>query len=94
MLHHVRVGVDQITDSFGLKDIQLAVEHCAASKLARGGLPGARQDEGSYNSTRHQVTAVRREFYRVLTGERVGRRKKCNERPIQLLLTIEHVAQT
>ena len=64
------LALDEIARRFGLKDVELAVEHRAASELTGSRQPRAARDQRADHGRRHDEPAVRDDLDRVLAGER------------------------
>src|SRR3954465_6533294 len=89
----MRLRIDQIADSLGLKDIKLAIEHGAPSKLSGQGLPGSGYRQRRYHTAWHQVPAVGGDLDGVLPGKRIRRRVNRDERAVELFLAVEYIAK-
>ena len=72
-LRGARARAHEIARRFGLKDVELAVEHCTASELAGLRQARAARDQCGDHRRWHHESTVRDDLHRVLAGERRGR---------------------
>jgi hypothetical protein len=89
----LRARIDQIANGFGLKNIQLAIEHCSPCEFPWERLPRPRRDQHGDYGAWNQVSAVCRELDRILASEGVRARKQSYERLIKYLIPIMYAAE-
>jgi hypothetical protein len=87
------LGRREIGDSFGLEQIELAVEKGAAGKFAGFGDPQPEAAEHLHNRGEHRATAVHMKLGDILTGGAARRREPQHE-PVIEPLTCLGVDQT
>jgi hypothetical protein len=92
-LHDVRARIYQVTDRFGLKDIQLAVEYGSTGEFPWCRLSRSRRNQSRDDRAGNEVATMGREFDRVITREGTGAWKQRNQRLIEFLLPIKYVTQ-
>jgi hypothetical protein len=80
--HGVGRCINEVTNRFGLNQIELAVQEGAPSELAWSSLSSSAAKQDTNESLGDYVPPVGRELYDILAGERMRRRERHDDWPI------------